>query len=63
MFNPSTSASSLLSCSSGARGGALDFWWAPLSPAMVIAYAVIVIGGLVIPRRAPLAAVWRRPSG
>ena len=30
----------------------LDFWWAPLSnPAMVIAYAVILVGGTLVTRR------------
>ena len=35
----------------------LDFWWAPLSnPAMVIAYAVILIGGTLVTRRLGLLA-------
>src|SRR4026207_617605 len=37
----------------------LDFWWAPLNAWMVAAYAVIVVGGLLITRRLrlpPLAA-------
>jgi hypothetical protein len=29
----------------------LDFWWAPLGPWMVIAYAVIIVGGILITRR------------
>ena len=29
----------------------LDFWWAPLNPWMLAAYAVIAIGGLLITRR------------
>ena len=29
----------------------LDFWWAPLNPAMLAAYAVIIGGGLLITRR------------
>jgi Na+-translocating ferredoxin:NAD+ oxidoreductase RnfD subunit len=29
----------------------LDFWWGPLSPQMLLAYAVIVGGGLLITRR------------
>jgi Na+-translocating ferredoxin:NAD+ oxidoreductase RnfD subunit len=30
----------------------LDFWWAPLTnPAMLLAYAVIIVGGLLITRR------------
>ena len=33
----------------------LDFWWAPLSnPAMILAYAVIIVGGLLITRRLKL---------
>ncbi len=35
----------------------LDFWWAPLNPAMILAYAVIVIGGLLITRRLHLLAL------
>jgi len=35
----------------------LDFWWAPLSnPSMVLAYAVILIGGSLIARRLRLLA-------
>ena len=35
----------------------LDFWWAPLSnPAMLIAYAVILIGGTLVTRRLGLLA-------
>lgn len=35
----------------------LDFWWAPLSnPSMVIAYAVILIGGTLVTRRLGLLA-------
>jgi Na+-translocating ferredoxin:NAD+ oxidoreductase RnfD subunit len=32
----------------------LDFWWGPLSPAMLLAYAAIVGGGLLITRRLKL---------
>src|SRR3954466_7981955 len=32
----------------------LDFWWGPLSPQMLLAYAVIVGGGLLITRRLKL---------
>ena len=35
----------------------LDFWWAPLNPPMVAAYAVIVGGGLLITRRLRLLAL------
>lgn len=34
-----------------ARIEPLDFWWAPLNPGMIAAYAVIVGGGLLITRR------------
>jgi Na+-translocating ferredoxin:NAD+ oxidoreductase RnfD subunit len=39
----------------------LDFWWAPLNAWMIAAYAVIVVGGLLITRRLallPLAAAF-----
>lgn len=29
----------------------LDFWWAPLNPPMLAAYAVIIVGGVLITRR------------
>ncbi len=35
----------------------LDFWWAPLNPGMIAAYAVIVGGGLLITRRLHLLAL------
>jgi hypothetical protein len=35
----------------------LDFWWAPLEPAMVAAYAVILTGGLLICARLRLLAM------
>jgi Na+-translocating ferredoxin:NAD+ oxidoreductase RnfD subunit len=35
----------------------LDFWWAPLNPAMLLAYAVILAGGLLITRRLKLLAL------
>ncbi len=34
-----------------ARVEPLDFWWAPFSPAMILAYLIIVGGGLLITRR------------
>ena len=34
----------------------LDFWWAPLSTWMVTAYAVILVGGLLVTRRLRLLA-------
>jgi Na+-translocating ferredoxin:NAD+ oxidoreductase RnfD subunit len=35
----------------------LDFWWAPLNPPMLLAYAVIIGGGLLITRRLRLLAL------
>ena len=35
----------------------LDFWWAPLEPPMIAAYAVILVGGLLITRRLRLLAL------
>jgi hypothetical protein len=35
----------------------LDFWWAPLNAWMVAAYAVILVGGLLITRRLKLLAL------
>jgi Na+-translocating ferredoxin:NAD+ oxidoreductase RnfD subunit len=35
----------------------LDFWWAPLNIWMIIAYAVIIAGGLLITRRLHLLAL------
>lgn len=29
----------------------LDFWWAPLRPPMILGYAVIIVGGVLITRR------------
>ena len=34
----------------------LDFWWAPLERWMILAYAVILVGGLLITRRLRLLA-------
>lgn len=39
-----------------ARVEPLDFWWAPLEGGMIVAYAVIVIGGVLITRRLDLLA-------
>jgi hypothetical protein len=49
VFNPSNVALVLafLFLGSG-RVEPLDFWWAPLGPAMVAAYAVIFVGGVFI---------------
>jgi Na+-translocating ferredoxin:NAD+ oxidoreductase RnfD subunit len=39
------------------RAEPLDFWWAPLNAWMLAAYAVIVVGGLLITRRLKLLAL------
>lgn len=57
LFNPSNVglvAAFLLLGST--RAEPLDFWWAPLDGGMVLAYAVILIGGLLITRRLDLLA-------
>ena len=45
----------------------LDFWWAPLNPWMLAAYAVILVGGMLITRRLKLlalaAAFWLTLAG
>jgi Na+-translocating ferredoxin:NAD+ oxidoreductase RnfD subunit len=40
-----------------ARVEPLDFWWAPLNGWMLAAYAVIIVGGLLITRRLHLLAL------
>ena len=40
-----------------ARVEPLDFWWAPLNLPMIAAYAVILVGGLLITRRLRLLAL------
>lgn len=40
-----------------ARVEPLDFWWAPLNGWMIVAYAVIIVGGLMITRRLRLLAL------
>jgi Na+-translocating ferredoxin:NAD+ oxidoreductase RnfD subunit len=56
VFNPSNIGLVLAFLVLGsARAEPLDFWWAPLTnPAMVLAYAAIVVGGLLITRRLKL---------
>ena len=39
------------------RAEPLDFWWAPLDGWMIAAYAVIIVGGLLITRRLHLLAL------
>jgi Na+-translocating ferredoxin:NAD+ oxidoreductase RnfD subunit len=38
------------------RAEPLDFWWAPLEGGMILAYAVILVGGVLITRRLDLLA-------
>jgi hypothetical protein len=57
LFNPSNVglvAAFLLLGSTSAEP--LDFWWAPLEGGMILAYAVILIGGVLITRRLDLLA-------
>jgi hypothetical protein len=57
LFNPSNVglvAAFLLLGST--RAEPLDFWWAPLEGGMILAYAVILIGGVLITRRLDLLA-------
>jgi Na+-translocating ferredoxin:NAD+ oxidoreductase RnfD subunit len=35
----------------------LDFWWAPLEPPMILAYLIIIVGGLLITARLKLLAL------
>ena len=37
----------------------LDFWWSPLDGPMIVAYAVILIGGVLITRASTSWAWWR----
>jgi Na+-translocating ferredoxin:NAD+ oxidoreductase RnfD subunit len=55
VFNPSNIGLVVTFVVLGAsRVEPLDFWWSPLTPAMFLAYAVIVGGGLLITRRLKL---------
>jgi hypothetical protein len=57
VFNPSNVGLVLAFVALGSsRVEPLDFWWAPLGPWMIVAYAVIVVGGLAITRRLHLLA-------
>jgi Na+-translocating ferredoxin:NAD+ oxidoreductase RnfD subunit len=53
VFNPSNLGLVLAFVVLGSsRVEPLDFWWAPLTnPAMILAYAAIIVGGLLITRR------------
>ena len=58
VFNPSNVGLVLAFIILGSsRVEPLDFWWAPLSnPSMIIAYAVILVGGSLVTRRLGLLA-------
>ena len=58
VFNPSNVGLVLAFVVLGStRVEPLDFWWAPLNIWMIAAYAVIVVGGLLITRRLHLLAL------
>jgi Na+-translocating ferredoxin:NAD+ oxidoreductase RnfD subunit len=58
LFNPSNVALVVTFLVLGStRAEPLDFWWAPMNPWMVTAYAVIIGGGLLITRRLRLLAM------
>ena len=58
VFNPSNVALVAAFVVFGAdRIEPLDFWWGPLGPAMLAAYAVILIGGITLCRRLRLLAM------
>ncbi|HTC85997.1 MAG TPA: hypothetical protein VK656_04805 [Candidatus Acidoferrum sp.] len=58
VFNPSNVGLVLAFVVLGStRVEPLDFWWAPLNVWMIAAYAVIVVGGLLITRRLRLLAL------
>ena len=58
VFNPSNIGLVLAFVVLGtSRVEPLDFWWAPLTPSMIAAYAVILVGGSLITRRLRLLAL------
>jgi Na+-translocating ferredoxin:NAD+ oxidoreductase RnfD subunit len=58
VFNPSNVGLVVTFVALGSsRVEPLDFWWAPLNPAMLVAYAVILVGGFLITRRLRLLAL------
>src|SRR4029078_2922393 len=58
VFNPSNVALVAAFLALGSiRVEPLDFWWAPIGPAMIAAYAVIFAGGLLICGRLHLHAM------
>jgi hypothetical protein len=57
VFNPSNIGLVIAFIVLGSRRAEpLDFWWAPLTAGMIFAYAVIIIGGLLITARLRLLA-------
>jgi Na+-translocating ferredoxin:NAD+ oxidoreductase RnfD subunit len=58
VFNPSNIGLVVTFAALGSsRVEPLDFWWRPMGPAMVVAYAVIIGGGLAIAARLGLLAI------
>ena len=58
MFNPSNFGLVLCFLLLGpARVEPLDFWWAPMGPALAFALVLIVVGGLLITRRVGMLGV------
>jgi hypothetical protein len=58
VFNPSNFGLVLCFLLLGpARADPLDFWWGPMSPALALALAIIVVGGFVILSRLRLLAM------
>jgi len=58
VFNPSNIGLVLVFVLLGtSRVEPLDFWWAPLNAWMIAAYAIILVGGLLITRRLRLLAL------
>ncbi len=57
LFNPSNLGLVIAFIVLGStRAEPLDFWWAPLNGWMILAYAVILVGGLLITKRLHLLA-------
>ena len=57
VFNPSNFGLVLAFLILGSdRVEPLDFWWGPVSPALIVAYAIILVGGLAILLR--LRLIW-----
>nr|MBA3401633.1 RnfABCDGE type electron transport complex subunit D [Actinomycetota bacterium] len=58
IFNPSNFGLVLCFLALGPeRADPLEFWWGPMSPALAVALAIIVVGGLAILRRLHLTEI------